>query len=90
MTVTEAAACGTPAVVSRIAGHLDAVDHGASGFLADGPELATQLDLVLRDEALRRRLGKGALELASRYTWEATARGTLEALASTAEARQGS
>jgi glycosyltransferase involved in cell wall biosynthesis len=87
MTVTEAAACGTPAVVSRIAGHLDAVDHGASGFLAEGPELAHHLDLVLRDEALRRRLGKGALELASRFTWEATARGTLEALASAAAAR---
>jgi glycosyltransferase involved in cell wall biosynthesis len=88
MTVTEAAACGTPAVVTRIAGHLDAVDNGASGFLADGPELADQLDLVLRDEALRQRLGKGAIELASRFTWEATARGTLEVLASAAEARR--
>jgi glycosyltransferase involved in cell wall biosynthesis len=88
MTVTEAAACGTPAVVSRIAGHLDAVDHGASGYLADGPELGKHLDRVLRDGALRLRLGKGALELASRYTWEATARGTLEALASTAAAHQ--
>ena len=28
MTLTEAAACGTPAVVTRIAGHLDAVDDG--------------------------------------------------------------
>jgi glycosyltransferase involved in cell wall biosynthesis len=88
MTVTEAAACGTPAVVSRIAGHLDAVDHGASGFLAEGPELADHLDLVLRDEVLRRQLGKGALELASRFTWEATARGTLEVLASSAQARR--
>ncbi|HWC38357.1 MAG TPA: glycosyltransferase family 4 protein, partial [Acidimicrobiales bacterium] len=88
MTVTEAAACGTPSVVTRIAGHLDAVEHGASGFLADGPELADHLDLVLRDEALRRRLQKGAIELASRFTWEATARGTLEVLASSAEARR--
>jgi glycosyltransferase involved in cell wall biosynthesis len=88
MTVTEAAACGTPSVVTRIAGHLDAVEQGASGFLADGPELTDHLDLVLRDEALRRRLGKGAIELASRFTWHATARGTLEVLASTAEARR--
>ena len=35
MTVTEAAACATPAVVSRIAGHLDAVEDGVSGLLAD-------------------------------------------------------
>jgi glycosyltransferase involved in cell wall biosynthesis len=88
MTVTEAAACGTPSVVTRIAGHLDAVEHGASGFLADGPELGDHLDLVLRDEALRRQLQKGAIELASRFTWEATARGTLEVLASSAEARR--
>ena len=29
MTITEAAACGTPAVATRIAGHLDAVVDGA-------------------------------------------------------------
>ncbi len=35
MTVTEAGACGTPAVVSRISGHQDAVVEGESGFLFD-------------------------------------------------------
>jgi glycosyltransferase involved in cell wall biosynthesis len=89
MTVTEAAACGTPSVVTRIAGHLDAVEHGSSGFLADGPELTRHLDLVLRDECLRQQLGKGALELASRFTWETTARGTLGVLASTAKPGPG-
>ncbi|MGH9293088.1 MAG: glycosyltransferase family 4 protein, partial [Acidimicrobiales bacterium] len=34
MTITEAAACGTPAVASRIAGHLDAVS-GEGGILFD-------------------------------------------------------
>ena len=34
MTITEAGACGTPSVVSRIAGHLDAVLEGESGLLA--------------------------------------------------------
>jgi len=33
MTVSEAAACGTPAVVSRIAGHVDAVEDGVSGLV---------------------------------------------------------
>ena len=37
MTITEAGACGTPAVATRIAGHLDAVRHGVSGLLVDGP-----------------------------------------------------
>ena len=33
MTLTEAAACGTPAVATRIAGHEDAVIDGESGLL---------------------------------------------------------
>ena len=36
MTVTEAGACGTPAVVTRIAGHIDAVEHDRSGLIVDG------------------------------------------------------
>ena len=35
MTLTEAAACGTPAVATRIPGHVDAIDDGVSGLLAD-------------------------------------------------------
>jgi glycosyltransferase involved in cell wall biosynthesis len=34
MTLTEAAACGTPAVASDIAGHRDSVAPGLSGLLA--------------------------------------------------------
>lgn len=82
MTVTEAAACGTPAVATRIAGHSDAVAEGVSGLLADGPEeLVSALDRVLGDPALRARLSDGARRHAERFTWAATARGTLEVLA---------
>ncbi len=81
MTVTEAGACGTPAVATRIGGHEDAVVDGQSGLLVDGPDdLARALGAVLRDEVLRRRLGVGAQERAARLTWDATARGTLAAL----------
>ena len=82
MTLTEAAACGTPAVVTRIAGHLDAVSPGRSGLLADNrEELVGALDQVLSDADLRARLTAGALEHVERFTWGATARGTLEVLA---------
>ena len=37
MTVSEAAACATPAVVSRIAGHVDAVEDGVSGIVVPLP-----------------------------------------------------
>ncbi len=85
MTITEAAACGTPAVVSNIAGHRDAVVHGRTGFLADTPEeMIAYMDSILGDDAQRARMSAAALEHASRFTWEATARGALEALATEA------
>ncbi len=89
MTVTEAAACGTPAVVTRIAGHSDAVAEGRSGLLADSPdELVDGLNRVIADAPLRSRLTTGALRHAEQFTWAATARGTLEALAAEALRRR--
>jgi glycosyltransferase involved in cell wall biosynthesis len=88
MTITEAAACGTPAVATRIAGHLDAVAPDRSGLLVDGrDEFVAALDAVLRDDALRDRLATGALDHASRFTWEVTALGTLGVLAAAARRR---
>ena len=90
MTVTEAAACGTPAVVTRIAGHSDAVAEGRSGLLVDSPdELVNGLDQVLADPSLRARLARGAQAHADQFTWAATARGTLEVLAAEALRRRG-
>jgi glycosyltransferase involved in cell wall biosynthesis len=88
MTITEAAACGTPAVVTRIAGHRDAVVENESGLLADGDgNLVAKLDAVLSDDVLRKQLGEGAVARASDLTWDATALGTFEALASEADRR---
>lgn len=82
MTLTEAAACGTPAVATRIAGHTDAVVDGVSGLLADSEtQLAAHIVAVCRDDALRHRLAQGALDHAARFRWEATATGVLRALA---------
>ncbi len=82
MTLTEAAACGTPAVATDIAGHADAVLDGESGLLVDDvDDLAGALGRVLGDEVLRSRLSKGALDRARWFTWDATARRALEALA---------
>ncbi|MDZ4824930.1 MAG: glycosyltransferase family 4 protein [Actinomycetota bacterium] len=82
MTVTEAGACGTPAVATRIAGHEDAVVDGTTGLLVDRPaELAGALGRVIEDGDLRARLGAAAQAHAATFTWAATARGTLEVLA---------
>jgi glycosyltransferase involved in cell wall biosynthesis len=82
MTLTEAAACGTPSVATAIAGHADAVVDGDSGVLVDDvADLAPALGQVLRDDVLRSRLSKGALERSRWFTWDATALRALEALA---------
>jgi glycosyltransferase involved in cell wall biosynthesis len=89
MTLTEAAACGTPAVATAIAGHTDAVLHGESGLLVDSPaDLEGALERVITDEVLRNRLSRGALTRARWFTWGATARRSLEALAEETERRR--
>jgi glycosyltransferase involved in cell wall biosynthesis len=85
MTITEAAACGTPAIATRIAGHEDAVVDDVTGILVDDPDsLVVALDRVLGDDALHAVLAKNALERAAQFTWAATACGTLEVLAAEA------
>jgi glycosyltransferase involved in cell wall biosynthesis len=90
MTITEAAACGTPSVATRIAGHEDAVVDGVTGLLADdGRGIAAALDRVLADDALRARLSAAAADHAVAYTWGATACGTLSVLANETIRRRG-
>jgi glycosyltransferase involved in cell wall biosynthesis len=82
MTLTEAAACGTPAVATRIAGHEDAVIDGESGFLVSTvPELVEATESILANPMLRRRLSQGALRRAEPMTWERTAEVALQTLA---------
>jgi glycosyltransferase involved in cell wall biosynthesis len=91
MTLTEAAACGTPSVATRIAGHEDAVAEGLSGLLADDDAgLAPAMVSILNNQTLRDHLTAGALEHAARFTWEATALGTFEVLAADARRRKRS
>ncbi len=88
MTITEAAACGTPAVATDIAGHRDAINDGVTGVLAPLALLGERLGEVLADDELRNKLAAGAREHARRFTWEATALGTFEALAEDAHRRR--
>ncbi|MFP3900759.1 MAG: glycosyltransferase family 4 protein [Acidimicrobiia bacterium] len=83
MTLTEAAACGTPAVATRIAGHEDAVSDGVTGVLVDGDEaeLGAAMARVLGDAAERARLGARALERARAFTWRATATDLMRVIA---------
>jgi glycosyltransferase involved in cell wall biosynthesis len=88
MTLTEAAACGTPAVATRIPGHTDALAEGVSGLLADDDaDLARHLARIATDRDLRERLSAGALAHATQFTWANTATRVLETLADEALGR---
>jgi len=63
VVIIEAAACGVPAVASRIYGIVDAVEEGRTGLLhpaGDVAALTTELLRIVRDGELRQSLGSAA------------------------------
>ena len=61
--IIEAAAAGVPAVGSRIYGITDAIIEGETGLLhtpADANDLAEKMEMLMKDPALRERLGARA------------------------------
>lgn len=82
-SLLEAMAAEKPVVATRVGGTVDAVDDGITGFLVPprAPEaMADALELLLRDAALRRRLGKAGRDRAARDFTAHHVLGVLQAL----------
>jgi glycosyltransferase involved in cell wall biosynthesis len=83
MTITEAARCGVPAVVTDVTGHRAAVVDGVTGVLVAGPsDLTAAIEGLLLDGERRVRMGAAAAERARTMIWDEAARrhlGILEA-----------
>jgi glycosyltransferase involved in cell wall biosynthesis len=90
LSLTEGAACATPAVATRITGHVDTVVDGVTGILTESSaeSLGDAIERVVVDDELRDLLSTGAVERASRLTWDATAFGIMQALADEAGTRR--
>jgi glycosyltransferase involved in cell wall biosynthesis len=75
LAVIEAAAHETPAVAFRAAGGVaDSVVDGETGLLAaDADEFTGQLERLLLEPELRRRMGRAARAHAARFSWAASA-----------------
>ena len=81
MNVIEANTCGTPCVAYKVPGLKDSVVHGRSGFLAeDDDQFVRYLVSIVQDPTLRDTLSHGAIEWAAEYSWDNTARQTLQVL----------
>jgi len=81
LVALEAQACGTPVIATAVGGLRTAVADGISGVLVDGhdPKAWSSVIARLLQEPQRRvLLSMGALEHASHFGWDATARGTLD------------
>ncbi len=84
LVAAEAQACGTPVVAAAVGGLPVVVRDGASGVLVEGHDpvrWADALGDLLADPARVARLGEGALAQAREFSWDATARRTLEVYA---------
>ena len=80
LALTEAAACGTPAVATDVSGHRSSVVDGVTGVLVPLERLAETMADVLLDHARRDTLASAALARARTLTWDASAQGILAAL----------
>jgi len=81
LVALEAQACGTPVIATAVGGLRTAVADGISGVLVDGhdPKAWSSVIARLMHEPQRRvLLSVGAVEHASHFGWDATARGTLD------------
>lgn len=80
LSLTEGAACGTPAVATDINGHRNSVRDGLTGVLAPAEQLGSELARVLRDRPLIDRMAADALSWGSSLTWERSALGLTRVL----------
>lgn len=75
MPPCEAVLCGLPVVAFDVAGTSEVIRDGETGLLVkdgDLPEFSRKLELLVRDEPLRERLGRGAAEFGRSYfmSWD--------------------
>lgn len=73
MVALEAMACGTPVIASLVGGLIHLVEDGVTGYhvpVDDPIALSERISGLLRDKALRYRMGHDAFAFAKKYDWD--------------------
>jgi glycosyltransferase involved in cell wall biosynthesis len=80
LPAAEAMSCGAPVIATTAGAFPEIIDHNETGWLVppgDSRSLATAIDLLMDDEALRARLGRAAREaIVERLNWRKAAQET--------------
>ena len=83
LVILESMACGLPAVTSKLAGAAELIDDGKDGIHLKDPKnfqvLAEELNYLMLNDSVRKKMGKNAREKAEKHTWERTAKIMLNA-----------
>lgn len=80
LTVTEAAACGTPTVAYKIPGLVDSIKDRRTGLLCQKNtpvDLARNIRKILLNDHLRQQLSQNALTYSRQFTWNRAAKEAL-------------
>lgn len=81
MVALESMACGTPVIASLVGGLIHLVEDGVTGYhvpVEDALALSDRISCLLKDKALRYRMGHDAFAFAKNYRWEKIAERILE------------
>jgi len=73
MVALESMACGTPVIASLVGGLIHLVEDGITGYhvpVEDPVALSNRISGLLKDKALRHRMGHDAFAFAKKYGWE--------------------
>ena len=73
MVALESMACGTPVIASHVGGLIHLVEDGVTGYhvpVEDPQALSKRIASLLRDKALRYRMGHDAFAFAKKYSWD--------------------
>lgn len=81
MVALESMACGTPVIASLVGGLIHLIEDGVTGYhvpVENALVLSERISGLLKDKALRYRMGHDAFAFAKKYSWETIAASMLK------------